>query len=388
MTTRMAGRGHIGYVPSMKDFDGRLRWTRDNMPVTAEAVARLPDLSNVRLACSMHLEIKMVPAIDGLVARGAQVFLTTCNGQTVDDETIRWSRERGLPVYAWRGMSEDDRARGSVLAAEFRPTHLCEMGADLTGYFAREGGSGASVVAALEGTGSGTARLASLPLRYPVFNWDDLPIKEGLHNRHLVGLVACHAFFEKTRLTFHGRRVLVVGYGLVGRSACHAARAYGGRILVAERNPARALEARFAGEEVVDLEEGIAAADVVITATGARHVIGREQYGRLRRGAFLLNVGHANEEYDLGALTEYTREEVAPSLERVSRGEHFFHLFAGGAMANLVAGHGDSLNAFDVTLATMLAGIGFMVREGAKFSPGVHVLPEEAWIDVARLAMR
>jgi adenosylhomocysteinase len=379
-------------APSLS-IEHQLRWIRERMPLTAAAVARLPDLTGVRLACSMHLEEKMAPAVEGLLARGAQVFLTTCNPSTVRDDFVAWCQGRGAQADARRGMAEAERAAARAAALAFAPTHLCEMGAELTCELLAPGASAhaaaasarASVRAGLEATGSGTTRLAELatPLPYPVFNWDDLPIKEGLHNRHMVGLVMCHAFFERTRLTFHGMRVLVVGYGLVGQGVCHAVRAYGGQVIVAERDPARALEARFAGWHVEPLASALPQVDAIVTATGAANVIGAADFAALRDGAFLINVGHASAEIDVAALLAHPHQPVAPFVDAVQVGTRRVHLFAGGAMANLTAGQGDSLNAFDVTLAAMVAGIGHIVGAGAGAAPGVHLLPRAAWLPVA-----
>jgi adenosylhomocysteinase len=371
-------------------LEAELPWLREQMPVTAAAIERLPDMNGVRLACSMHLEPKMIPALEGLLERGAQLHLTTCNADTVNDRVVAHVEARGAKAHAWRGMPAAERARALRSAAEFAPTHLCEMGADLTAFFLAPDGAGAGggVRGGLEATGSGLRRLSGLPApTYPIFNWDTVPIKQGLHNRHMVGLTACQAFFERTRLTFHNRRVLVVGFGPVGRSVCDAARAYGGRVLVAEIDPAHALQARFSGEEVVPLDEALPRCDVVITATGARGVLGPAQFPRLAPGAFLVNVGHVDEEIDVPALLAHPHEEVMPQVERVKVGERVVYLFARGSMANLVAGHGDSLNAFDITAAIMVAGLGFLVRVADHFAPGVHVLPPEAWLDVARAAM-
>jgi adenosylhomocysteinase len=370
-------------------FDDRLRWVREQMPLTAASLSDLPDLAGVRLACSMHLEIKMVPAILGLQERGASVLLTTCNPTTVDDESVGHCEKAGVIAHARRDMSPEELSAAIESAIAFAPTHLCEMGADLTAALSvpRHRAVRTKVKAGLEATGSGTDRLAGIALEYPIFNWDDLPIKEGLHNRRMVGLVACHAFFQRTQITFHGKRVLVVGYGLVGRSACDAARAFGGRVLVADRDPGRALEASFAGEEIVTLDEALPRADVVVTATGARHVLGPASFVRLKDGVFLLNVGHRDEEIDVPALRAHGTAPVLPFLERITVEGRRVHLFAGGSMANLTAGHGDSLNAFDVTLAAMLAGIDFMIRRGEAHPPGMHDLPPEAWRRVAERAV-
>src|SRR5262249_44397647 len=219
-------------------LDKELIWVRAHMPRLQSALNDLPDLAGVRLACSVHLEIKMVPLFEGLLARGAQLFLTTCNPATVRDEVVRWLVDHGAKVTARHGMptQEYEAAIQTVLGAE--PTHLVEMGADLTFALHERGAANSNVRAALEGTGSGVSRLAKIKLRYPVFNYDDLPIKEGLHNRYMVGLTTWQAFFDRTRLTLHGKRVLIIGYGLVGRGLADAARAFGGTVAIAERDPA------------------------------------------------------------------------------------------------------------------------------------------------------
>jgi adenosylhomocysteinase len=350
------------------------------MPHLRRALAALPSLAGVRLACSIHVEFKMVALLEGLAQKGAELFVTTCNPSTTRDDVVAYLRAEGLTMAAAHNMPADAWQGAVEAAIDWQPTHLCEMGGDLTVELHRRGVGSAPVVAGMEATGSGITRLRDLPLAYPVFNWDDLPIKEGLHNRHMVGLTTWQAFFQRTKLTLHGKRVLVVGYGLVGRGVADSARAYGGTVQIAERDPVRAHEAAFAGWPVVPLDAGLAEADVVVTATGVTRVIGPDQLTRLREGAFLINVGHHADEIDLAALAAYPCREVLPFVEAITLPQATIYLFAGGSMANLVAGLGDSLNAFDLTLAVMASGIGFMVAEGAGWKPGLHVLPRRAWV--------
>jgi adenosylhomocysteinase len=358
--------------------DSELAWIRAHMPRLRRALDDLPDLAGVRLACSVHLEIKMVPLFEGLLARGAKLFLTTCNPTTVRDEIVALLRERGAEVEASCGMPPAEYAQAVRHALDWRPTHLVEMGADLTTAL-HERGDVASVRAGLEGTGSGVSRLAGLKLRYPVFNYDDLPIKEGLHNRFMVGLTTWQAFFDRTRLTLHGRQVLVIGYGSVGRGVADAARAFGGTVLIAERDPARALEASYAGWRVLPLEAALAEADVIVTATGAGQIIHAGHLPLLRDGAFLLNVGHRADEFDVDALRAHPCEELLPFIEAIRIGDRTVYLFAGASMANLTAGKGDSLNSFDLTVALLAAGTGHLVRDGERQVPGLHLLPRPVW---------
>lgn len=148
------------------------------MPRTLRQVAALPDLSGVRLACCMHLDMKMIPLVQGILDKGAQVFLTTCNPTTVQDDVVAWLVERGAEACAWRNMSDADWQQSWEKAIAWQPTHLCEMGADITTLLHQRGEFG-NIVAGLEATGSGVNRLGDIQPGYPIFNWDDLPVKEG-----------------------------------------------------------------------------------------------------------------------------------------------------------------------------------------------------------------
>ena len=368
----------------MDTFTRELDWARLQMPLTRRGCEALPRLDGVRLACSMHLDLKMVPVLEVLLERGAAVFLTTCNPTTVRDEVVAHLRARGAEAHAWRNMPVAEGEAAFERALAWEPTHLCEMGADLSRVLHARGGE-TRVKAGLEATGSGIVRMRTLALRYPVFNWDDLPIKEGLHNRWLVGLSTWQTFSERTRLTLHGKQVLVVGYGLVGQGVAEVARAFGGTVRVADKEPVRLLEARYAGWDAGPLSaEQLARADVIVTATGVAGVIGAEQVRHVRAGCFLLNVGHVANEIDVVALGP--RREVLPHVEEARPHGQPVYLFAGGSMANLTAGWGDSLNAFDITLATMVAGLRFIFSEGAGRRPGLLPLPRHVWSDVAAAA--
>ena len=362
-----------------QDFDKELNWAMRHMPRTHAAVAALPDLQGVRLACNMHLDLKMAPLVAGLLDKGAAIYLTTCNPTTVQDDVVAWLERRGAEAYAWRDMSEADWSTSFDRALAWGPTHLCEMGADLTTRLHQSSNS-LPIKAGLEATGSGINRLGGIAPRYPIFNWDDLPVKEGLHNRHMVGLTAWHTFFQTTHLTLHEKCVVVIGYGLVGQGVAAAAKAYGGQVVVAEIDPARALQARYDGWAVVDLAAAVLQADVIATATGAKNVLSARHLEQAKDGVFILNVGHVAEEIDVNFLQVLPHSEPMPFVHAYQLADKTLYLLANGSMFNLTAGYGDSLNAFDVTLAVMAAGIGHIVGAGEQQPAGVYLLPQSAWL--------
>lgn len=222
----------------------------------------------------------------------------------------------------------------------------------------------------MEATGTGIARLQQLRLPIPVLNWDDLEIKQGLHNRYLVGLMVWNTYLNTTHLTLYGRRVLVVGYGLVGQGIAHYARVLGAQVLVRDLNPVRQLAAIHEGCTAVVLADGLRESDVVITATGRERVIGAQEFPQLRDRCMLANAGHSNLEIDVPALRRFRTSSLGPALAEVYLGDRRIYLLAGGAMLNLAAGPGDPYDAFDLTSALMLAGIEFMVRHHTEYPPG------------------
>jgi adenosylhomocysteinase len=272
-------------IDAAREFEQNLAWTRRHMALTRAQNELLPDLTGVRMAVSIHLDIKAIVACEALLQHGCELFLTTCNPLTVRNNVVSYLVNQGAAAHVWHGISAADQAEAMQRVIAWQPTHLCQMGAEITAALLEQRLSG-PVKTSLEATGSGISRINKLSaegstLVYPIFNWDDLPIKEGLHNRYLVGLSTWHTFTERTHLTLHRKQVLVIGYGLVGQGVADSARAFGGAVSIAERDSARLLEARYAGYQAGTLDELLPRADVIVTATGTRHVLNAQHFPRL-----------------------------------------------------------------------------------------------------------
>lgn len=368
-----------------------LVWLDRNTPVTHQIASELSAdvLRNRTICLNIHLDLKMVPVIGALLHAGARLSVVGANPSTTRDEVAAAMAGLGAEVYAWAGMEEPDHQRAIDWAVERNCEFICEMGGDLTtatltGTRSRK----VALRAAMEATGTGIARLQGVELPIPVFNWDDLDIKQGLHNRYLVGLMVWITYFNATQLTLYGRRVLVVGYGLVGQGIAQYARLLGGQVRVCEINPVRQLTAIYNGCPVVALADGLADCDIVITATGRDHVIGVGEFPYLRDRTVLANAGHSNLEIDVPALRRYRTMSLGPAIEEIDIDGRHVYLLAGGAMLNLAAGPGDPYDAFDLTSGLMLAGIEFMVRHYADYPPGIHLLPKELEHRIASLGIR
>jgi adenosylhomocysteinase len=222
-----------------------------------------------------------------------------------------------------------------------------------------------------------------------VYNWNDIPLKDRIHNRHHVGLQAWPAWCDLTGLALHGRTVLVVGFGPVGRGVALHALALGALVSVAEPDPVRALEAIHHGCRVVALDEGLATCSIVMTATGREGVIGPDQLRRVRPGAILANVGHSNREIDVAWLEGHPGGPVRRLIDRfVVDGRELF-LVNRGSLVNLAEGAGIAVDElFDPFAAIMLRGLAWILGGGSAGAPaGLQPYPAELEREIAERAL-
>jgi adenosylhomocysteinase len=359
-----------------------LAWLRKFTPATRQAASSLPPLDGERVLVVCHLDLKMVPYFEALTGAGAEVWACAANPATTRDAVAVHLEDAGVRVPARKDDSPGRHAAHLQAAISADPTLLSEMGADAT---AATDGKLESVRGGLEATGTGIDRVRDLDLAYPVFNWDDVPIKQGLHNRHLVGLVAANTFLDVTGLSLYHKTVLVVGYGPVGRGVADAARSFGAAVEVCDPDPPARLAAAHLGFPTTTLEAGLPCADVVFTATGRDGVIPFDALTACKGGAFLANLGHTSGELPVEELRGRVVGNPRPHVERCEVGGKGLYLLAGGAMFNLAAGHGDPFDTFDLVTALMLEATAFLASEGVGYRPGVHLLPKEVQDRAARL---
>jgi adenosylhomocysteinase len=367
-------------------------WWKVTRPVasrTAEQIESL-DLNGLRVAIFQHVLLDSGITFPALVRAGARVKLAAVNPDSTDDVAAAYLVKQGVEVWAWAGMTEPDRLAGLKWLLEEPADAISDMGGELItasieGGFRPQGG--------LEATTSGLHRLAGLTIPFPVFNWNDAALKDRLHNRHHVGFEVWPVFSAITGIALHGRSVLVIGFGPVGRGVAIRARELGGVVSVVEVDPVRALEAQHHGCRDVSLEEGLAACSIIVTATGREFVLGEDQLRRVRDGAVVFNVGHSNREIDIDWLDHLPHEGVRRHVERYEvDGKHLF-LLNRGSLVNIAPGTGAGIQElFDPFTAMIVKGIAWILTGGAAAAPpGLQPYPahlEREIADMARAARR
>lgn len=367
-----------------------LDWNLYISPITAHYSRQIKkkDYSGKRLAYWGHITFQNSFLFLPLKEAGADIIVGACNVDSTNDAVAAYLVSKGISVYGWRGMTQADYDYNLSVVREFRADYLCDMGGELISVYLKKK---PPVKGALEATTSGITRLAKQKIPFPVFDWNNIPIKDRLENRFHVGDTVWPAFSYVTGgLGIFGRRVLVIGYGSVGKGIAERARNLGASVYVVDLDPVRLLEARHHGCETLSLKEGLAHCDIVVTATGVEGIIKEEQLKYVKNGAFLFNAGHSNRELDIDFIYKQPHREVKDNIDRVTLGNKFFFLLGKGSLLNLAVDSGPrGIDLFDHYIAIMLRGIAWMF-DGipAEISPGMQLYPAELEREIAALSIK
>ena len=376
---------------AIAEIEAALEWLRFTHPISTHfgAAVRRTDLSGKRLAGWMHLLPDTILTLMPFVEAGVSVRVGGCNPDSTDPRVVEYLTRHGVEVFDGR---REPRALYDETLRRFATGPLdaiCDMGGELIEAATL---AGTPIAGALEATTTGLHRIRPLHLAFPVFDWNGIALKDAIHNRFHVGEETWPAFGSITGLSLFGCRVLVVGFGPVGRGVAERARALGAVVTVAERDPVRQLEAVHFGCRTLPLAEALAGAAVIVTATGRDGVLGEAELGLCRDGAVLFNVGHSNREIDVDWLDRHERRTMKAHIERYAIGGRSLFLLNRGSLINIAfTGNLAGSASFDPFSGVMIRGLLWLLTGGAANIPaGLHEYPPalEQEVATATLAAR
>lgn len=357
-------------------IEAALEWLRFTHPVSERFAAqvRRTDLSGKHLAAWMHLLPNTILTVMPFVEAGVSLRVGACNPDSTDPRVVDYLARHGVEVFDGR-REPRDLYDGTLRRFAAGPLDaICDMGGELIEAATL---AGTSVAGALEATTTGLHRIRPLHLTFPVFDWNGVALKDALHNRFHVGAETWPAFEGITGLSLFGRRILVVGFGPVGRGVAERARDLGAIVTVAERDPVRQLEALHFGCRVAPLATALTEAEVIVTATGRDGVLGEVELTACSDGAVLFNVGHSNREIDVDWLERHERRIMKDHINRYSIGDRTLYLLNRGSLINIAfTGSFASSDSFDPFSAVMIRGLLWLLTGGAASVPaGLHDYP-------------
>ena len=328
----------IKYIPyKVKDIS-QAAWGRKEITLAEKEMPGLmalreeygpsQPLKGARIAGCLHMTIQTAVLIETLVALGADVTWSSCNIFSTQDHAAAAIAEAGIPVYAWKGMNEEEFdwciAQTLFFGEDRKPLNMIlDDGGDLTNMVLDQHPELIEEIRGLsEETTTGVHRLyermknGTLPL--PAINVNDSVTKSKFDNKYGCKESAVDAIRRATDLMLAGKRVVVCGYGDVGKGTAASFSGAGAIVTVTEIDPICALQAAMDGYEVKKLSAVIANADIVCTATGNKDILKKEYFLNMKDKAIVCNIGHFDNEIDMAWLNKnygHTKSEIKPQVD-------------------------------------------------------------------------
>ncbi|SEK88154.1 adenosylhomocysteinase [Maribacter orientalis] len=355
-------------------------------------------LQGARIAGCLHMTIQTAVLIETLTALGADVTWSSCNIFSTQDQAAAAIADTGVSVYAWKGMNEEEFdwciEQTLFFGEDRKPLNMIlDDGGDLTNMVLDKYPEMAKGIKGLsEETTTGVHRLyervkkGTLPM--PAINVNDSVTKSKFDNKYGCRESAVDAIRRATDTMLAGKRVVVAGYGDVGKGTAASFKGAGSIITVTEIDPICALQACMDGFEVKKLETVIGNADIVITTTGNKDIIRAEHFEALKDKAIVCNIGHFDNEIDMAWLNKnhgHTKDEIKPQVDKYTINGKDLIILAEGRLVNLgcATGHPSFVMSNSFTNQT-LAQIELW-KNSDNYDNDVYMLPKHLDEKVAKL---
>lgn len=358
-------------------------------------------LKGARIAGCLHMTIQTAVLIETLVALGAEVTWSSCNIFSTQDHAAAAIAAAGIPVYAWKGMTEEEFnwciEQTLFFGEDKKPLNMIlDDGGDLTNMvFDQYPELTAGIRGLSEETTTGVHRLYERmkngTLAVPAINVNDSVTKSKFDNKYGCRESAVDAIRRATDIMLAGKRVVVCGYGDVGKGTAASFRGTGAIVTVTEIDPICALQAAMEGFEVKKLENVVENADIVITTTGNCNIVRAEHFKKMKDKTIVCNIGHFDNEIDMAWLNSNygsTKKEVKPQVDIYNVEGKEIIILAEGRLVNLgcATGHPSFVMSNSFTNQT-LAQLELWTNTD-KYEKKVYVLPKKLDEKVARLHLK
>ena len=355
-------------------------------------------LKGARIAGCLHMTIQTAVLIETLIALGAEVTWSSCNIFSTQDQAAAAIAAVGIQVYAWKGLNEEDFdwcIEQTLFFGENREplNMILDDGGDLTNMVIdRYPHLVAGIKGLSEETTTGVHRLyervkaGTLPM--PAINVNDSVTKSKFDNKYGCKESAVDAVRRATDLMLAGKRVIVCGYGDVGKGTAASFRGAGSIVTVTEIDPICALQAAMDGFEVKKLNTVIGTADIIVTTTGNKDIVLGSHFEKMKDKTVVCNIGHFDNEIDMAWLNKnfgHTKNEVKPQVDIYNVNGNDIIILAEGRLVNLgcATGHPSFVMSNSFTNQT-LAQIELW-NNSAAYNNEVYMLPKHLDEKVARL---
>jgi len=377
----------------------RVEWAYSHMPIfhiLYKEYSGSKLLEGRRISLSLHVTKETAVFVRLLKEMGAEVFLAASNPLSTQDDVAAYLASIGINVFAWRGESDVEYFDMLNEIVDPEPEIVVDDGGDLHALIHGKRREVLPVViGGTEETTTGVLRLKALErdglLGYPVIAVNDTPTKRLFDNKYGTGQSVVDGLLRATSILIAGRTVVVAGYGYVGKGVAIRMRGLGGRVIVTEVDPVKAIEAYLDGFEVLPLREAAKIGDIFITCTGMKDVIRGEHIRLMKSGAILANAGHFNVEINIKDLESLSvsKRRVRDYVDEYKLGDgRKIYLLGEGRLINLVAAEGHPPDIMMNSFANQFFSILYLLDRGRELEKKVYDVPLDIDRKVAEYTLR
>lgn len=366
-----------------------------------EEYGKSKPLTGARIAGCLHMTIQTAVLIETLIELGAEVTWSSCNIYSTQDHAAAAIAAKGIQVYAWKGMTEEEFywciEQTLFFGKERKPLNMIlDDGGDLTNMvFDRYPELAKGIRGLSEETTTGVHRLYERMLKgtllTPAINVNDSVTKSKFDNKYGCRESAVDAIRRATDIMIAGKVAVVAGYGDVGKGTVASLSGAGARVIVTEIDPICALQAAMDGYEVKRMDDAVKEADIIITATGNKDIVIDRHFLAMKDKAIVGNIGHFDNEIDMAWLNSNygnTRVEIKPQVDKYTINGKDIIVLSQGRLMNLgnATGHPSFVMSNSFT-NQVLAQIELW-QNAEKYEKAVYTLPKHLDEKVARLHLK
>jgi adenosylhomocysteinase len=359
-------------------------------------------LSGARIAGCLHMTIETAVLIETLVALGAEVTWSSCNIFSTQDEAAAAIAKTGVPVYAWKGETNEEFdwcIEQTLFFPDGQPLNMIlDDGGDLTAMVHQKFPELISDIRGLsEETTTGVHRLEQMhakgELKLPSIDVNNSVTKSKFDNLYGCRESLADGIKRATDVMVAGKVVVVAGYGDVGKGCAHSMQRYGARVIVTEIDPINALQAAMEGFQVTTMEEAAAQGNIFVTTTGCCDIIRGEHIQQMKNDAIICNIGHFDIEIDVAWMEAQVKAgkakklNIKPQVDRYtfSATGRSVLLLAEGRLVNLGCATGHPAFVMSNSFTNQVMAQIALWTEPDNYPIGVHRLPKKLDEEVARL---
>ena len=401
-------KSNVKYTPyKVKDIN-LAKWGREEIKL---AEAEMPGLmalrseyrkekplKGARIAGCLHMTIQTAVLIETLIELGAEVTWSSCNIFSTQDHAAAAIADKAIQVYAWKGMNEEEFdwciEQTLFFGEKRKPLNMIlDDGGDLTNMVLDKYPELTQNIKGLsEETTTGVLRLYDRmkdgTLTLPAINVNDSVTKSKFDNKYGCKESAVDAVRRATDIMMAGKRVVVCGYGDVGKGTAASFKSAGSIVTITEIDPICALQAAMDGYEVKKLETVIGNSDIIVSATGNRDIVKDIHFKSMRDKAIVCNIGHFDNEIDMAWLDKnygHTKKEIKPQVDLYSVNGNDIIVLAEGRLVNLGCATGHPSFVMSNSFTNQVLAQIELWNHSSKYENKVYTLPKHLDEKVAKL---